>query len=148
MIKNYFSFAIFLLFLLTQNTFALPTDMTLDEWLRIQQQHDERLKQQDLSQRPQFRQRVVQVSPLQQNNNISPKNQATLQLGIQARVNINQANAEEIHAKLEGISIKKAQAIVAYREQNGAFQSIDAIGQVKGIGDKTIAKNRDRIDLQ
>ncbi|MFB2537662.1 ComEA family DNA-binding protein [Acinetobacter sp. c3-l95] len=148
MIKNYFSFAIFLLFLLTQNTFALPTDMTLDEWLRIQQQHDERLKQQDLSQRPQFRQRVVQVSPLQQNNNISPKNQATLQLGIQARVNINQANAEEIAAKLDGVSLKKAQAIVAYRQQNGAFQRIDDIQQVKGIGEKSIAKNRDRIDLQ
>ena len=42
----------------------------------------------------------------------------------------------------------KAQAIVDYREQNGAFTSVDAITAVKGIGPSTLANNSDRIKLQ
>ena len=39
----------------------------------------------------------------------------------------------------------KAEAIVAYRKANGAFKSAEQLALVKGIGLKTVEKNRDRI---
>ena len=39
----------------------------------------------------------------------------------------------------------KAEAIVAYREKNGSFKSADDLAKVKGIGDKTVAANREFI---
>ncbi len=63
-------------------------------------------------------------------------------------VNINKASAKEIAASLDGVGDKKAQEIVKYRKQNGAFTSIDQVGNVKGIGDKTLEKNKKNIKLK
>ena len=63
-------------------------------------------------------------------------------------VNVNTADAETIADAMNGVGIKKAQAIVDYRAKNGAFKSLDELAQVKGIGDKTIAKNRANIALE
>ena len=46
-----------------------------------------------------------------------------------------------------GASAYKAQAIVAYRKANGGFRSMEQLALVKGVGLKTIEKNRDRIVL-
>ncbi|HET9049617.1 MAG TPA: ComEA family DNA-binding protein [Chiayiivirga sp.] len=62
-------------------------------------------------------------------------------------VNINSADATTLAAGLNGIGPSKAQAIVAYREANGPFQSADQLASVKGIGLATVEKNRDRIEL-
>jgi competence protein ComEA len=61
------------------------------------------------------------------------------------KVNINTADAATIDRVLLNIGPSKAEAIVAYRKANGAFKSPDQLAQVKGIGLKTIEKNRDRI---
>ena len=42
----------------------------------------------------------------------------------------------------------KAAAIVAYRETNGPFRSIDELANVKGIGTKTVEKNRTNLKLE
>ena len=63
-------------------------------------------------------------------------------------VNVNTASAEEIAANLKGIGPSKAQLIVAYREQNGAFMHVDELVNVKGIGIKTIDRNRGMILLE
>lgn len=63
-------------------------------------------------------------------------------------VNINTASADEIAEVLQGVGAAKAQAIVDYREQNGAFASVDDLTAVKGIGPSTLANNGDRIKLQ
>jgi competence protein ComEA len=63
-------------------------------------------------------------------------------------VNINTASAEEISDSLKGIGLSKAQMIVSYREANGSFQHVDELVNVKGIGLKTIDRNRDLIILQ
>lgn len=63
-------------------------------------------------------------------------------------VNINSASADEIAEVLQGVGQAKAQAIVDYRETNGAFSSIEGIAEVKGIGEATLAKNQERITLQ
>jgi competence protein ComEA len=61
------------------------------------------------------------------------------------KVNINTADAATIDRVLLNIGPSKAEAIVAYRKANGAFKSADQLALVKGIGLKTIEKNRDRI---
>lgn len=63
-------------------------------------------------------------------------------------VNINTASAAEIAETLQGVGESKAQAIVAYREEHGQFESADALSSVKGIGAATVEKNRERIALQ
>ncbi|MFC5577433.1 ComEA family DNA-binding protein [Lysobacter niabensis] len=61
------------------------------------------------------------------------------------KVNINTADAATIDRVLLNIGASKAQAIVAYRKANGAFKSAEQLTLVKGIGLKTVEKNRDRI---
>ena len=67
---------------------------------------------------------------------------------VQQQVNINSASASELASSLKGVGLKTAQAIVAYRDANGAFQSLDALMMVKGVGNKTIKKNMQRIVLE
>jgi competence protein ComEA len=63
------------------------------------------------------------------------------------KVNINTADAATIDAVLLNIGPAKAAAIVAYRKANGSFKSAEQLALVKGVGLKTIEKNRDRILL-
>ena len=63
-------------------------------------------------------------------------------------VNVNSASADEISEVLQGVGPAKAQAIVEYRETNGAFSAVEDLAEVKGIGEATLAKNQDRITLQ
>jgi competence protein ComEA len=62
-------------------------------------------------------------------------------------VNINTGSAEAISASLKGIGLKKAQAIIEWRKANGAFTSIAQLTEVKGIGEKTLLANKDKIKL-
>jgi competence protein ComEA len=63
------------------------------------------------------------------------------------KVNINTADATAIHNALVNIGASKAAAIVAWRKQHGSFHSADELTQVKGIGLKTVEKNRPYIVL-
>lgn len=64
-----------------------------------------------------------------------------------ALVNINTAGEAEL-VSLHGIGSNKAQAIILYREMFGNFKSIDELTKVKGIGIKTIEKNRSRLRVR
>jgi competence protein ComEA len=63
------------------------------------------------------------------------------------KVNVNTADAATIAAALNGVGQAKAEAIVAHREQNGPFKSAEQLAEVKGIGLKTVEKNRELIEL-
>ena len=63
------------------------------------------------------------------------------------KININTASAEQIASAMSGIGDSKANAIVEYRSSHGQFKSVDALQNVDGIGEKTIAKNRENISL-
>ncbi len=63
------------------------------------------------------------------------------------KVNINTADAASLDAVLLNVGASKAQAIVDYRKTNGPFKSAEELAMVKGIGLKTVEKNRDRIEV-
>lgn len=62
-------------------------------------------------------------------------------------VNVNTADAQTIATALDGVGMSKAQAIVAYRDAHGKFRNVDELANVKGVGSKTLARNRDAIRL-
>ena len=64
-----------------------------------------------------------------------------------APININQASEIDLAAALLGVGPAKAKAIVEYRKQNGAFKQVEDLMLVKGIGNATLEKNRDRLRL-
>ena len=70
-----------------------------------------------------------------------------LPLAAADQVNINTASAQQIAEALNGVGISKAEKIVEYREQHGPFVHIDELVNVKGIGLRTVDKNRDAISL-
>ena len=61
------------------------------------------------------------------------------------KVNINSATAEELAAKLNGIGLKRAKAIIEHRELVGGFKNIEQLIEIKGIGKATLDKNRNII---
>lgn len=65
----------------------------------------------------------------------------------QVSININDADIEAL-VTLKGIGEKKAQAIIAWREQHGTFESVEQLLEVKGIGESTLAQNQHRITLE
>ena len=63
------------------------------------------------------------------------------------KVNLNTADTETLKT-LSGIGDSKAQAIVAWREENGRFSSIEDIMQVPGIKESTFTKIKDKIAIE
>lgn len=61
-------------------------------------------------------------------------------------ININTAESSELIA-LNGIGTAKARAIVAYREEHGAFSSVDDLLNVDGIGEATLDKFREQVTV-
>ena len=72
--------------------------------------------------------------------------QAQNSSGSSDLVNINTADAEKL-ATLKGIGPALAQRIIDYREQNGAFKSVDDIKNVRGIGQKKFDAFKDKITI-
>ena len=62
-----------------------------------------------------------------------------------ATVDINTASAEALAEAIHGVGLKRAQAIVQYREEHGAFSSVDQLAAVSGISANTVERNRDRL---
>ena len=60
-------------------------------------------------------------------------------------VNINTADAATLADVLKGVGLHKAEAIIAYRKEHGGFKSAEQLADVKGIGDKLVKANHDRI---
>lgn len=67
---------------------------------------------------------------------------------VAAPVNINNADAKTISDSLSGIGLKKAEAIVKYRTEKGAFSRVEDLTNVAGIGEKTVEKNKKDILLK
>ncbi|MGM9925494.1 MAG: helix-hairpin-helix domain-containing protein [Bacillus sp. (in: firmicutes)] len=62
------------------------------------------------------------------------------------KVNINSATEDELQT-ISGIGPAKAQAIIQYRTEKGAFSSIDELKEISGIGEKTFEKLKDQVTI-
>ena len=63
------------------------------------------------------------------------------------KININTATAEQL-VELQRIGPSYAAKIVAYREANGPFKTVEDIMNVPGIGEKTFDLNKDRLTVK
>lgn len=63
------------------------------------------------------------------------------------KISINEATAEQLSAAMNGVGLKKAQAIVSYREQYGPFTTVEQLKEVPGIGTSLIDRNAERLKL-
>lgn len=61
-------------------------------------------------------------------------------------ININTADKATLMT-INGVGEKRAEAIIAYREQNGPFKSVDDLAAVQGIGQAIVDANRDRLTV-
>ena len=62
------------------------------------------------------------------------------------KININTASADELQL-LSGVGPSTANAIVDYREQNGAFGSVEDLVNIKGIGEKKVANLAEQVTV-
>ena len=61
-------------------------------------------------------------------------------------INLNSATAAQI-ASLPGIGPKTADLVVQYRAKNGPFKKIEEIMNVRGVGEKSFLKIKDRLTV-
>jgi competence protein ComEA len=64
-----------------------------------------------------------------------------------AKIDLNDADAAMLQKELSGVGEAKAKAIVAYRETNGPFASVDELLEVKGIGKAILDRNREKLEV-
>jgi competence protein ComEA len=62
------------------------------------------------------------------------------------KVNVNAASAQQLTA-LPGVGEKLAARIVEYRQKSGGFKSVQELLNVKGIGEKNLAKIQTHVTL-
>ncbi|MCI2285532.1 helix-hairpin-helix domain-containing protein [Colwellia sp. MSW7] len=65
---------------------------------------------------------------------------------VEQVIHLNKSTVDDL-VTLKGIGHKKAQAIVAYRDQVGGFKSVNDLIKVKGIGEKVLADNIGRLKI-
>ena len=65
----------------------------------------------------------------------------------QGTININTATLEELQT-IKGIGKKKAEAILQYRKEHGAFHTKEDLLQVKGIGKKALEAIESQVNFQ
>lgn len=62
-------------------------------------------------------------------------------------VDLNTADAATLARELQGIGESRARAIVEHRRRHGPFRSVDELALVRGIGPKTVERNRARLRI-
>lgn len=91
---------------------------------------------------------AVTAAPAMPSEPNAPMGAMVMQEQMTGKVNINTADAETLQKELSGIGKGKATEIVAYREANGEFTSVDELIEVKGIGKAILDRNRDKLAVE
>lgn len=66
--------------------------------------------------------------------------------GAKGKINLNTADVAALQ-KLAGVGQKKAEKIIAFRNEHGGFKSVAELKKVGGFGDKTLAKFQDQLTV-
>lgn len=69
---------------------------------------------------------------------VPPTSQPNMEQKVE-QININTADLAAL-TRLPGIGKSKAQAIIQYRDAQGAFKSIEQLAEIKGLGTKSIKR--------
>lgn len=130
--RGLISLIIAILSSLTFSVAAAQTEAYTD-WKAREQQYDGQLKQQS-----------AQNSSAQASHYLAkPALVGTAQAD---KIRLNSASIEQLQ-QLHGVGLKKAQAILEYRNTHGQFKRIEDIQLVKGIGPALFAKNQAKLAL-
>ena len=62
-------------------------------------------------------------------------------------IDLNTADAPTLARELTGIGESRARAIIEHRRRHGPFRSVDELALVRGIGPKTVERNRARLRI-
>ena len=81
------------------------------------------------------------------NENLQLQNGMQGETTENVKININSATKEELKT-IPGIGDVMAQKIIDYREQNGSFSSVEDSKNIDRIGDKTLEKIKDKVDIR
>lgn len=63
------------------------------------------------------------------------------------KININSASKEQLKT-IPGIGDVTAQKIIDYREKNGSFSTVEDLKKIDRMGEKTLDKIKDKIDVR
>ena len=74
--------------------------------------------------------------------------QAAQQIAAVTQLNLNSVDAATLQRELNGIGKAKAEAIVAYRDVNGPFTSVDELLEIRGIGKALLDRNREKLMVE
>ncbi len=64
-----------------------------------------------------------------------------------ATVNINSADAASLAEALDGVGLSRAKSIIEWRESNGPFEDPYDLVQIRGISERIVSLNEDRISV-
>ncbi len=67
--------------------------------------------------------------------------------GEEGLASINTSTAQELAAVMNGVGLKKAEAIVSYRDKYGPFSQLEQLKEVPGIGSALVERNLSRLKL-
>ncbi len=82
-------------------------------------------------------QSTLAQTPAQQSETQEPAASST--------ININTADAESLAEALDGVGLSRARSIIEWREANGPFQDPYDLVQVRGISERIVTINEERI---
>ncbi|MFD0715048.1 ComEA family DNA-binding protein [Paenibacillus sp. GCM10027626] len=108
------------------------------EWIELQAEVKARVHQREPDSA--LPARAAAAAPAAASSKVQPQQKPQLQPpDTDKAIDINRATEAELMT-LSGIGKAKAQAIIADREQNGFFRSVEDLQRVKGIGAKMLEK--------
>jgi competence protein ComEA len=62
------------------------------------------------------------------------------------KIDINNADLAALTGSVKGIGKKRAEAIISYRTSHHGFKSLEELAEVKGLGQRFVSANRDKIN--
>ncbi|KTC88634.1 helix-hairpin-helix domain-containing protein [Fluoribacter dumoffii] len=62
------------------------------------------------------------------------------------KIDLNTADISMLTGSIKGIGKKRAEAIIAYRKSHHGFKSLEELAEVKGLGQRFMAVNRDKLN--